>query len=156
VLGGWIGRLAARYRMSVLEFATVHHLGLRMEDERGWLLMPALQKSSLDALAALTRLGRTRIKGIDAPPAWTGERHHFCYCARCVFLNPLDVASPIWRTEWLDQDLFACRTHGDEFRTLRSGSVLACKNMDQLLALVSRQERDLRNGMHASRASRVH
>jgi len=42
------------------------------------------------------------------------------------------------------------------FRTLRSGSVLACKNMDQLFALASRQERDLRNGMHARRASRVH
>ncbi len=66
---------------------------------------------------------------------------------RCI----ADLASGV-----LDPSLSACPRHGDEFRTLHSGSVFACKNMDQLLALVSRQERNLRNGTYASRASRVH
>ena len=61
-------------------------------------------------------------------------------------LNPLDVAAPIWRWEWLDQNLSACPTHGDdEFRTLPNGRVLACRNFDQLLKLVSRHEQKLRN-----------
>lgn len=155
MLGGWIGRVAARYRMSVEEFAAAHELDLQTGVVAGWLLMPALRERSVDAVAALTRISKARIKGIDVPPAWTGAQHYFCYCPRCVFLNPLDVTAPIWKAEWLDPNLAACPTHTDEFRRLRSSSVLACKNFDQLLALVSRQERVWRNGTYASRASVV-
>lgn len=145
VLGGWIGRLAARYRMSVHEFAARHDLDLQVEEGAGWLVMPALQKHAIDELAALTRMSRKQTKDIRAAPGWTGKRKHFCYCARCVFLNPLDVTAPIWRWEWLDPNLSACPTHGDAFRTLSSSRVLACRNFDQLLQLVSRQEQKLRN-----------
>lgn len=149
--------MAARYRMSVVEFAVAHQIDFGLSSAGGgWLLMLALKKPSVDALAALTRISKARIRGIAAPSTRTSARRHFYYCARCVFLNPLDVASPIWRVEWFDPSLSACPRHGDEFRTLHSGSVFACKNMDQLLALVSRQERDLRNGTYTSRASRVH
>lgn len=145
MLGGWIGRLAARYRMSVHEFAARHELDLQIEEGGGWLVMPTLQKRSADALAVLTRMSRKQIQAIRAAPAWSGQRKHFCYCARCVFLNPLDVTAPIWRREWLEQNLSACPTHGDEYRTITSGRLLACRNLDQLLQLVSRQERNLRN-----------
>ncbi|MDM0118076.1 hypothetical protein QTI66_39065 [Variovorax sp. J22R133] len=61
-------------------------------------------------------------------------------------MNPLDVAAPIWRREWLDQNLTACTVHGDKFQRLSAGRVLACTNLDKLLALVSRNEREIRYG----------
>lgn len=154
VLGGWIGRIAASYRMSVQAFAATCELDLQTADGQGWLLMPELPQHTVDRLAALTRISRDRVKDIRVPPPWEGPRKHFRYCARCVFVNPLDVAAPIWRREWLEQNLSACPFHGNEFQTLRAGGVLACKNLDKLLALVSRQERELRDGTFPRRASR--
>ena len=85
------------------------------------------------------------ISDIHIPSPWKGRRKHFCWCARCVFLNPLDVTAPIWRWDWLDRNLSACPIHGDAFRALSSGRVLARGNFDQLLLLVSRQEQKLHN-----------
>ena len=155
VLGGWIGRLAARYRMTVPEFAARHELDLQFEDGAGWLTMPALRSQSIDVLGALTRISRERIMAIHVPLPLTSKRTHFCYCARCVFLNPLDVTEPIWRWEWLDPNLSACPQHSEEFATVPSSRVLACGNLAQLLQLVSRHERDLRYGNYRSRASVV-
>ena len=108
VLGGWIGRLAARYRMTVPEFAARHELDFQIEDGGGWLTMSPLRSQSVDVLGALTRISRERIMAIHVPLPLTSKRTHFCYCARCVFLNPLDVAGPIWRWECLDPNLSAC------------------------------------------------
>ena len=146
VLGGWIGRLAARYRMTVLEFAERHGLDLDLDGGPGWLTMPALSNQSVDVLADLTRISREQIMAIKVPSPSRSKRAHFCYCARCVFLNPLDVAAPIWRWEWLDETLSACPVHDEELTTLPSGRVLACGNLTQLLRLVSRHERELRYG----------
>lgn len=153
VLGGWIGRLAARYRMTVKEFAERHGLDLNVEDRGGWLTMPALEDQAADVLAALTRISREQIMLIHAPLPSTSKRTRFCYCARCVFLNPLDVAAPIWRWEWLDETLSACPVHDAEFTTLPSGRVLACGNLTHLMQLVSRNERYLRCGTYSIRAS---
>lgn len=112
------------------------------------MVMPVLQKQSVDALAALTRMsGKRTRKYVLRPPGRVEEISSalLCYCARCVFLNPLDVAAPIWRWERLDQNLSACATHGEDFRTLSSGRILARRNFNQLLQLVSQQERKLRN-----------
>jgi len=157
VLGGWIGRIASRYRMSVQAFAAACELDLQMPDGREWLLMSKLQHQMVDRLAALTRISTQRINAIPIPLYWEGPRTHFCYCARCVFLNPLDVTAPIWRGEWLDQSQPGCSVHGDEFQTLPASRVLACTNLDKLLAVVSRQEHDFQYGvMRLGRASRVH
>ena len=147
VLGGWIGRIVSRYRMSVQEFAATCELDLQMPDGREWLLMPKLKPQMVDHLAALTRISAQDICEIQAPLYWEGRRTHFCYCARCVFLNPLDVTAPIWRREWLDQSQPGCSVHGDEFQTLPAGRVLACTNLDKLLAMVSRKEQDTRFGV---------
>ncbi|WP_407830811.1 TniQ family protein [Verminephrobacter eiseniae] len=95
ILGGWIGRLAGRYRMSVSEFAAVHALELGLESGAGWLLIPALQPETLTRIAVLTRIEEARIAEVKAPVSWIIWRTHFVYCPRCVFLNPLDVTSPI-------------------------------------------------------------
>lgn len=131
VLGGWIGRIAARYRMSVQAFASKCELDLQTPDGQGWLLMPELLPHTAERLAMLTRISTGRIREIRVPPPWEGPRTHFRYCARCVFLNPLDVTAPIWRLEWLDQNLPACPIHKDEFQTLRAARVLACTNFEQ-------------------------
>jgi len=156
VLGGWIGRIASRYRMSVPAFATACELDLQMPDGCEWLLMRKLKPQMVVRLAALTRISVERIHDIPVAPPWEGPRPYFFYCARCVFLNPLDVAAPIWRREWLDQSMSACPTHGDEFQTLRASRVHACTNLDMLLVLVSRHEHDMRYGVIPPRASRVH
>lgn len=153
VLGGWIGRIASRYRMSVQAFAATCELDLQMPGGRDWLLMPKLQPEMVSRLAVLTRISTQGIIDIRVPLHWEGPRTHFCYCARCVFLNPLDVTAPIWRREWLDQSLSACPIHGDEFQTLQAGRVLACTNLDKLLDLVSHRERDMRYGILPRRAS---
>jgi hypothetical protein len=141
VLGGWLGRIAARYRMSVQAFAAACELDFHGSDAEGWLLLPRLPARTIERLAALTRISVQQIKNIPVPPPWKRPRKHFCYCARCVFLNPLDVAAPIWRREWLDQ-------------TLRPSRVVSCENLDNLLALVSRHERSQRYGALPWRASR--
>lgn len=99
VLGGWIGRLAARYRMSVREFAARHELELQIEERAGWLVMSTIKQRSVDALAALTRMDPQQITDIHLPLAWEGKRNYFYYCVRCAFVNSLDVTAPIWRWE---------------------------------------------------------
>ena len=117
--------------------------------------MSPLRSQSVDVLGALTRISRERIIAIHVPLPMTSKRTRFCYCARCVFLNPLDVTEPIWRWEWLDPNLSACPQHSEEFTTVPSSQVLACGNLAQLLQLVSRHERDLRYGNYCRRASVV-
>jgi hypothetical protein len=107
--------------------------------------VPAIKQQSIDVLAALTRMNPQQITDIHIPSAWEGKGNYFYHCARCAFVNPLDVTAPIWRWEWLDQNLSACPTHSDEFQALQSRRVLACRNFNELLQLVIRHERELRN-----------
>ena len=64
-----------------------------------------------------------------------------------MFLNPLDVATPIWRCERLDPAVSVCPFHAIDFNSLPAWaagrSPMACKNLDQLLRLVSRREQEL-------------
>ena len=122
--------------MTVLEFAEQNSLDLGIDDGGGWLTTPTLSMQSVDVLAAILRISREQIMAIHAPLPSTNKRAHFCYCARCMFLNPLDVAAPIWRWEWLNETLSACSVHNEGFMSLPSGRVLACGNLTQLLRLV--------------------
>jgi hypothetical protein len=140
VLGGWIGRVASRYKMSVLEFAAAHDLELRLPDTGAWLLMQMLPARSIAALAQLTRISRKRIKSIAVPAPAVNVQPQFRYCARCAFVNPLDVTAPIWRREWFDPAMPMCPTHVSAFSTLSPRLAMACENLDQLLSLVSRHE----------------
>jgi hypothetical protein len=67
VLGGWIGRIASRYRMSVQALAATCELDLQMPDGREWLLMPKLKQQTVDRLAALTRISTQGINDIPIP-----------------------------------------------------------------------------------------
>jgi hypothetical protein len=103
VLGGWIGRIAARYRMTVQAFAATCELDFKIPQGQGWLLMSQPQQRTVDRLAMLTRISRERIKSIHEPPHWEGPRTHFCYCAVCVRKSPgrcsADLAARMARAE---------------------------------------------------------
>jgi hypothetical protein len=140
VLGGWIGRIAAQYRMSVQEFQHRNGLDFGLEGGRGWLLLDDLTAVTLEGLMGLMRMSQEEIQAIRRPPARIGPRRAFYYCPRCIFVNEADVTAPIWRQEWLDQRLTSCQAHGRAFRALKPGRVLACKNLEQLIALASESE----------------
>ena len=47
-MGSWLGRVAARYRMSVAQLVEDYHLQIPLETSRaGWLLLPLLQSGVL-------------------------------------------------------------------------------------------------------------
>jgi hypothetical protein len=74
--------------------------------------------------------------GRRLPTSSTGPHHHV------VAIPPISTRNDE-EPEWLDHNLLACPTHGDEFRKIRAGAVLACKNLDKLLALSNeRSSRD--------------
>lgn len=62
------------------------------------------------------------------------------YCARCLFLNPLDVAAPRWKRVWLDPEATACEVHGAPLASIASSSLRRCKNFDQILKVIGRTE----------------
>lgn len=91
------------------------------------------------------------IQAIPTPPPWTGARKTLRYCPRCVFVNDLDVTAPIWRRDWLDQEMTHCPADHSPFRTVPAIAALACRNLDQLITLVGRHERQLREDAHEKR-----
>lgn len=95
-LGGWIGRLAGAYRMTVDELADYAGLSVDMSIPN-WLAI-ALQGEDRRRLAALCRLSDEELpRGHDREkPA------HLEYCYRCLILNPVDVTAPYWRASWLE------------------------------------------------------
>ena len=144
VLGGWIGRIASRYKLPVHIFERTYGLNFEMAGGRGWLLLDGLSSETLRRLSALMRMDEKDIQAIPAPPHWIGSRKTLRYCPRCVFVNEEDVTAPIWRREWLDQELTHCSADHSPFRSVPAIAALACRNLDQLIALVGRYERLLR------------
>jgi TniQ len=141
--GGWIGRLASCYRMSVLEFA--QQMGLDLDGQLsgvGWLLLPAQSARTLGRLADLARLEPAVLRAIETPDAWTHRRKQYLYCARCVFVNPEDVASPYWKRQWLSPAATLCDVHASPLRAIPSGRVNRCLNLVLLLTRVAEYERE--------------
>lgn len=142
-IGGWLGRVAARYRMGVGELAEQHGLDLGSEQAAcTWLLISAVSHSTISRLAALARVDPELLRQMQPQRAWPGFRSRLSYCARCLFLNPVDITSPRWLRAWLDGGLNVCQTHDVALRGLPVSSIHACRNFNGLLRLVSRRERD--------------
>ena len=67
-MGGWLGRLAARYRMRLDEF--VKRAGVDCDlaiTNVGWLLAPPLTATAIDQLARQTRCDADRIPALQTP-----------------------------------------------------------------------------------------
>lgn len=141
----WIDSIAARYKLPVQVFERAYDLNFEMPGGRRWLLLKRLPGETLARMPPLMRMDPKDIQAIPAPPPWTGPRKTLRYCPHCVFVNELDVTAPIWRRDWLDQTLTQCPTDHSTYRTVPSVAALACRNLDQLIALVGCYERVLRN-----------
>lgn len=106
-------RLAAQYRMRVDEFRKRAGIDCDLDVTNvGWLLAPRLNDEAIEQLARKTRYHGDRIHALQTPENWLENRSHIGYCARCLFVNPLDGSAPRWKREWLELEALDCSEHG--------------------------------------------
>ena len=140
-MGSWFGRLAARYRMSVTEFAEQNDITLpKLQPTVGWLLMPPLDDESMDRIAELARLSRDKIEAIQTPSEWITQRWYFSLCPTCLFLNREDISAPRWLRDWLAPDFIPCRLHDAPTITISTLYFAQCRNFSDVLRLVGADE----------------
>ena len=152
-IGGWLGRVAARYRLSVDELAQLYGLDLAFDrPANAWLLLGQVVGPTIDRLARLARIDPAILDAMQRSPAGPVQSSQLAYCPSCLFLNPLDVTSPCWKQEWLAPSTSGCAIHTRPLERLSIRSLRACDNFDQLLRLISRRERQ---GRARSRANRL-
>lgn len=147
-MGSWLGRVAARYRMSVRQLCDEYGLRLDIDTARaGWLVLPPVPESIVGQLARLARLEECRLREIQTPAAWASPRRTHAYCARCLFVNPVDVTAPRWKREWIDPHAAVCEVHGTPLASIASSALRKCRNFDQTLKVVGRLEFDRSRGI---------
>lgn len=126
--GGWLGRLAATYRISVSQLWASGHLGeFPCLPRCGWLLFPPVDEPVLARLAALTHVNIDRLVAIQTPAAWVSERSGLPFCFECLALNPFDVFAPRWKREWLNPVAMACEIHDHRFRSSHRSDYISSK-----------------------------
>lgn len=141
-IGSWLGRVAARYRMSVDELAQMYDLELDFDrPNNAWLVPLRIEQATVDRLARLARVEADDLNALQWLPIGSAPRTHLAYCPVCIFLNPLDVTSPCWKREWLDASATWCSIHAQPLRRLSITSLRTCSNFDRLLCVISRRER---------------
>jgi hypothetical protein len=104
------------------------------------LVQPPIADTTLSRLARLARLEERRPREIQTPAAWATARRTHVYCARCLFVNPVDVTAPRWKREWLDPHAALCKVHGTPLASIASSALRSCQNFDQTLKVVGRLE----------------
>ena len=141
-MGSWLGRVAACYRMSVRQLCDEYGLKMDIDTSRaGWLVLPLVPDSIVGQLARLGRLDEGRLHEIQTPIGWAaGPQRLQLYCARCLFLNPVDVATPRWKRAWLDPEVTSCEVHGAPLSAIESSKLRRCKNFDHTLGAIGRLE----------------
>jgi hypothetical protein len=141
--GSWIGRLAGRYRMSVVLLNADFDLQLRFDGPLHWLFPSTAGAESMARLSGLTRLGEVHIPP-PAPYDSDKPSRSAPYCRRCVFLNPEEVESPYWHRVWLAPGAAYCEIHRLPLATLKGELVRRSHNLPHLLKRVGRQELERR------------
>lgn len=156
-LGSWLERVAARYRMSVQHLCDEYGLQLDLDISRaGWLVLPVVAVPTVRQLARLARLDEGRLEEIQTPVGEATSWRIQFYCARCLFLNPLDVAATRWKRVWLDPEVTACEVHGTPLVSIASSSPRRCKNFDQILKVIGRIELQRARELPGLRDMRFH
>ncbi len=153
-LGSWIGRLAARYRMSVVQLDTDYQLGLSVTGPLSWLLPGRLSERSHTRLSSMARLPAADIASL-AVEATDVSARGAPYCRGCVFLSPVEVESPYWKRGWLSLDVFACAIHALPLTTLPASRVRNSGNMLKLIQTAGKYERELRERGHPGGISKI-
>ena len=140
-LGGWVGRLAAKYNISVAQLCDDYSLPISLySTPMGWLSMPQLPDAALDKLAWLGRIDIRYLQQIQSPSDVRAEYGCF-YCTKCLFLNPADVFSPYWKRQWFRSSFHHCPLHPNSIDWLPRAVARDCKNFDSILKAASRRER---------------
>ena len=140
-LGGWVGRLAAKYDIGVAQLLNDYRLPIALSDSpMGWLSMPQLPDTVLDKLAWLARIDIRYLQQIQSPSDAMSE-YGCLYCVKCLFLNPADVFSPYWRRQWFRPSFHDCPLHPNSIDWLPRRVSSDCKNFDSILKAASRRER---------------
>ena len=136
-MGGWLGRLASRYRLPLKRFAEHYGLELPLNATRvGWLLLPPLPERTLKQIARVVRISTELLNGIQTPPAWITRRQWLPVCGACLFVNPLDVTSPYWKRGWLAPDAAPCDIHAEEAHWIEAEHLRPCRNFAEVLKVV--------------------
>lgn len=144
-IGGWLGRVAARYRMSVDELAQLYGLELAFDRlSNAWLLVRGIGGVTIEKLARLARVDAAVFDAMQGSPDGSMQQPQLAYCRACLFLNPLDVTSPCWKQEWLAPSARCCAIHAQPLTRLSITSLRTCGNFDMLLRVISRRERHRR------------
>lgn len=140
--GGWLGRLAARYQISVEHLWQIGDLGAYPAlTNAGWLLFPPMNEQALCRLACLTHVGIQRLEALQTPTAWVSDRDQLPYCFECLLLNPVDVSSPRWKRDWLDPRTAVCQVPGHRMNTLAPCRLRICRNLTAVLWEVRKRQR---------------
>lgn len=148
-MGSWLGRVAARYRLSVAQLVEDYHLQIPLETSRaGWLLLPLLQSDVLQRLADLARMKIGLLRDIQTPYSSMYECRSCPYCTKCLFVNPEDVTSPMWKRQWFNPEFEHCTIHAEPLESLPAGRVRRCRNFDAIVKLISRTEQRRRLLQH--------
>lgn len=139
-IGSWVGRVAARYRMTVHELAQTYGLDIPFDRQANtWLLVSAMGGTTIEKLARLARVDAAVLVSIQEVQD-ESLLQRLAYCRQCLFLNPLDITSPCWKREWLEQSQRMCPIHGEPLAQLPITSLRPCGNFDKLLRVISRRE----------------
>ncbi|MBT2324321.1 hypothetical protein J7E62_18405 [Variovorax paradoxus] len=147
-MGSWLGRIAARYRMSVRQLCDEYALELAIDASRaGWLVLPVVPDVVVGRLARLARLDEAKLHEIQTPIGTAANGRTQLYCAHCLFVNPVDVTAPRWKRGWLNPEGACCEVHGTPLASIASSKLRRCRNFDQTLKMVGRLEFERSRGM---------
>ena len=137
--GSWLGRVAARYQVSV---GALWEISVSEEmpvlGSAGWILFPTISPFTLQQFATLARLDVARLSHIQTPPAWLADRRCMPYCFRCFVLNDADVSAPRWKREWLDPTAEFCSVHHKLLETVPASVFRVSKDFDAAHRAISR------------------
>lgn len=117
--GGWLGRVATRYQVSVaMLWQMSSSEALPSLGTAGWILFPPISQPALQRFSTLARLDEDRLRHIQTPSAWLFNWRCVPYCFRCLVLNDADVSVPRWKREWLDPTAEFCSVHHTVLETV--------------------------------------
>lgn len=139
--GGWFGRVAGRYGITVDELGAAANIRLNLyPDGSGWLAAAAPSGRSMKRLAALCQLAPLEIEALAK--FGTVRAGALAYCYRCLVLNPQDVFSPYWKDSWLDDSTSPCHDHMSWVGFISPTVMMRNRNMPRLLRALERKWRD--------------
>ena len=141
-LGGWLGRVASAYRVTVAQLWSDAGLtGMLPQCCAGWLLIAGLRAEDRRRLAALARLDASVLEAIEPAAAWADNRTRLSYCFACLVLNPLDVMTPCWKREWLAPQAARCTVHDRALASVTAASLYHPQHFAQLYRSIMRHHR---------------